>query len=1081
MKEKGYYRYPTIFQDQIVFVADDDLWQVSLTGGMANRLTTSRGLATTPVFSPDGRKLAFASSDEGALEVCLFDFQGGELQRLSYLGATAMVCAWTEKGIYFSAPAGQFLGVSTLWHVDAQGGVATPLNKGPCQNIDFNRQGAGSVIQRQGYREFGYWKRYRGGTAGEIWIDLKGDGHFNRLLDLKSNLAKPLWLQGRIYFSSDHEGIGNLYSCTPQGTDLRRHTHHHDYYVRNQSTDGNKIVYHAGADLYVYDPLTDRSNLVPIRFTSPAMQRQRKWVQGSDNLYHYSLHPKGQHIASTHRGKLLTYNAFEGPVLALSAEDGSRYRLCAWLKDGKRLIASHDHQHQDILEIFDAETGQSLKKSPLLDLGRLTQLKVNPQTDHVAMINHRAEVMVVCLDTWRIHKIDRSAHGDIMGMDWSPDGLWLAYDCTLDRRLTAIKMFGLKSREIHQITAPVLKDHSPTFDPEGKYLYFLSLREFTPTYDTLHFDLGFLAGMRPHLITLREDVPHPFIQGYQINSETADDTDDESKEASKESSPKEEEVEPLVIDFDGIQERLIALPIEPGHFSHPTALKGKLVYLSHPLVEADPEEDEHDESPVALEVFDLDTKKTDEFLQHVDSYDVSLDRKYMIYEAHKRLRLMKVLEKPEENSDGAGRKSGWANLKRLNFMVDPLREWQQIFDEAWRLQKDHFWVEDMADIDWKLVYNRYLPLLSRVCTRRELTDLLWEMHGELGTSHAYVVGGDLKIPPQWSVGFLGARFVYDDRHQCYRVHHLMKGDLWSRQNGSPLAAVGARLKVGDRILAVNGFPLKKGEVIESRLIAKVKQEVLLTVQSDKEKKPRTITVRTVSSQQPMEYRDWVNANRCYVHEKSKGQVGYLHIPDMATDGYSEFHRGFLAECDRPGLVVDGRFNGGGHVSQLLLEKLARRRLGYDMSRWMGAVPYPSDSTHGRLVALVNEFTGSDGDMFASMFKAMKLGPLIGKRTWGGVIGTWVKHSLVDRGYTTQPEYSFWSFQEGWGMENHGVDPDIEVEIMPYDYQVGRDTQLERGVEEVLKILEQYPIAEPDFSKRPTRKLPSRLETLKELK
>lgn len=1059
---QGYYRYPAIFQDKIVFVADDDIWMIS--GNNAQRLTTSRGLATTPIFSPDGTKLAFASSDEGGLEIFTFDLMSGDLKRLTYLGHQLMACTWTQDGIYFSAPHGGYQGVSTIWRVQETGGIASPLYLGPSQNIDFNRHGSGAVLQRHGYREFGYWKRYRGGTTGEIWID-QGDGVYKPLLHLKSNLAKPLWVKGRIYFSSDHEGIGNLYSCTPQGIDIKRHTHHTDYYVRNQATDGHTIVYHGGGDLYRFDPTTDTSTKIEFTFTSPKTQRQRKWVEGDKTVYDYALHSKGQHLASTHRGKLLAYNAFEGPVVSLQ-EDKKRYRLCTWLKDD-RLLVSHDKDHEDVLEIVD-KTMQSFSKSPLLNLGRLTHVRANPHSDHMAFVNHRAEVGIISLKTWTVTQVDRSPHGDISGIDWSPDGQWLAYDCTLDRRRTAIKLFSLEHEKTYQITHPVLRDVSPTFDPEGKYIYFLSYREFQPTYDTLHFDLSFPAGMRPYLITLREDIPHPFIPVHESEGfEEKEDKDD--KEEKEDKDEKQDTPEPLIIDLDTIHERVVALPIEPGHFSHPTALKGKLVYLSHPLVDSD--EDTGDDTGIVLESFDMETQKTEEFIHNIAGYTVSLNRKHLMYQTPERLRIIKALEKPDDNAD-TPKKSGWVNTKRLRFMVDPSQEWEHIFNETWRLQKDHFWVEDMSDVNWEMVYTRYAPLVKRVASRHELTDVLYEMHGELGTSHAYVVGGDVKISPQWRLGFLGARFTYDTHNKCHRIDHLMKGDTWSRKHGSPLAAPGIRAKVGDKILAINGQPINQHEPIEAHLVAKANQDVLVTLEQDKIL--RHINVPTLTSQHGIEYRDWVNKNRAYVHEKSQGRVGYIHIPDMGAFGYAEFHRGFLAECDYHGLIVDVRFNGGGHVSSLLLEKLARKRLGYDISRWSGSLPYPTDSTHGRMVGLINEFAGSDGDVFASMFKSMNLGPLIGKRTWGGVIGYWAKHNLIDNGYTTQPEYSLWTYREGWKMENHGVDPDIEIDITPQDYIQGHDPQLDQGLKEVLSILDKDPVTEPDFSEKPKLTLPQAL-------
>jgi len=394
-----------------------------------------------------------------------------------------------------------------------------------------------------------------------------------------------------------------------------------------------------------------------------------------------------------------------------------------------------------------------------------------------------------------------------------------------------------------------------------------------------------------------------------------------------------------------------------------------------------------------------------------------------------------------------------------------------MFSEAWRLQRDYFWVEDMSDIDWKKVYKRYYPLLDRIASRPEFADLVWEMQGELGTSHAYEFGGDYKQRPIYGMGKLGADFEYDKRRKAYRIAHIVNGDSWDSKVVPPLKKPGLEIEEGMYLKAINGIKLDQSNSPERVLVNFSNQEVQLTVTDKSGKTRKNVSVKTVNNDTWLRYREWVEMKKEYVHKQSKGKVGYIHIPDMMAVGYAEFHRHFLTEYDYDGIIVDVRYNGGGHVSQLLLEKLARKRIGYDLTRWFDYSPYPESSLKGPVVALTNEYAGSDGDIFSHSFKLMKLGKLVGKRTWGGVIGIWPRNSLVDGGLTTQPEMSFWFKDVGWGVENYGTDPDIEVDMKPQDYVKGKDPQLDKALEVVIADMKKFDYVKPDFVNRPKLTLP----------
>jgi tricorn protease len=391
-----------------------------------------------------------------------------------------------------------------------------------------------------------------------------------------------------------------------------------------------------------------------------------------------------------------------------------------------------------------------------------------------------------------------------------------------------------------------------------------------------------------------------------------------------------------------------------------------------------------------------------------------------------------------------------------------------MFAEAWRLQREHFWTEDMSGIDWGAIYEQYAPLVERVSSRSELSDLFWEVQGELGTSHAYEIGGEYRQRPHYSQGFLGVDWSYDAENVRYRIAHIVQGDSADSKATSPLTSPGLNVHAGDAVIAINGQRVGPNRSPQELLVNQANNEVQLTIEDATSKETRVITVKALSDEHPARYREWVENNRHIVHEKSQGRVGYVHIPDMGGEGFAEFHRSYLTEYDYPGLLIDVRHNRGGHVSGLLLEKLARRRIGYNFPRWGQPTPYPDESPRGPMVALADENSASDGDIFSHSFKLMGLGPLIGKRTWGGVIGISPQHALVDGTRTTQPEYAFWFKDVGWNVENYGTDPDIEVDIAPQDFVNKVDPQLDRAIAEALRLIEEMPALEPKPEERPRK-------------
>ena len=1074
MTHAGYYRFPTIHGDRIVFVSDDDLWSVGDTGGIPCRLTANRGSVSHPALSPTGDSIAFTGEEDGDREVYVVSARGGEHRRVTFLGSHSVVAGWGRDGqtiIFSSNHRMPFVRTSWLHEVDADGGLPRRLELGPAQRISFGPDGA-TVLGRY-LADPAARKRYRGGRVGQLWIDRTGEGDYRRLIALDGNFDRPMWVGSRIYFLCDHEGIGNLYSCEPTGEDLRRHTHHGDFYARGASSDGSRIVYHAGADLFVYDPKTEQSSRLEIDFRSPRLQRTRTYVDTGRYLEAYQPHPRGHSVALTARGRTFSMPNWEHAAIQLGIAKGVRHRLARWLPDGERVVAVSDARGEEGFEIHSAvESHDPIEVTTDIDVGHVEALEVSPVADRIVISNHRRELIVGDLTTGEFRVIDRSEHHPTTGVSWSPDGRYVTYDSTRTLTTSIIRIADVDRGTVHDVTSGDFLDRNPRFSPDGRYLFFLSDRDYDPVYDAIYFNLSFPRSTRPYLITLREDVPNPFIPvphaPESFRDRLLEKTEPEARAAE------------AAIDFDGIARRIVAFPVEEGIYEQVWGIEDAVLFSTFP-VQGSLGRNWWSEGPPpadgVLEIYDFKQHEKTTLVNGITDFQVAHDNRTVMYRAGDRLRSIPAQGANEPDArksakDAPGRESGWLDLGRVKVEVDPAGEWKQMFREAWRLQRNHFWVEDLSGVDWDLVYERYVPLTERVSTRGELADLLWELQGELGTSHAYEFLGDYGRKPDHRQGHLGVDMTYDPATNGFEITRLYPGDVWSEKASSPLARVGVNVVEGDRILGIGGRKVGPSTTPEELLVNHAGDDVMVRLLPKGGGAPRTVCVRTLKSEVPLRYRHWVEANRDTVHTRTGGRVGYVHIPDMGPNGFSEFHRYFLTEWQRDGLIVDVRFNGGGHVSQLLLEKLSRKAIGFKFPRYGKYRTYPENAPCGPLVGITNESAGSDGDIFTHSFRVHRLGPMIGTRTWGGVIGIWPRRSLVDGGLTTQPEYASWFYDVEWGIENHGAEVDIEVDIRPQDYAAGVDPQLDRAIAECLRLLEEQPPEVPEPGPRPQLPLPS---------
>ncbi|HUR50302.1 MAG TPA: PDZ domain-containing protein [Acidimicrobiales bacterium] len=1017
---RPYLRHPSIAGDTIAFVAEDDVWVASI-GGRARRLTAADGVASFPRFSPDGSQVAFSRQDSCCTEVYVVDTQGGEPIRLTWLGGLAFARGWLPDGrVVFTSDVEQpFRQVYALHAVPAEGGPVEPLRLGPARDIATDSDG--TVVVGRNTADPARWKRYRGGQGGRLWVDGRGTGRFKAVLHDLPNVAAPMILEGRVWFLSDHEGTGNLYSARRDGGDLRRHTDHADFYARWASTDGERIVYQCAGDLWLHDPKAGNSAPLDVDVAVAGRRRRSRRAKAADSFTRaartptYDLSHDGRRAAVEVRGQVADFGVSRGAVRV--TRGAGRRRLPRFLPDGSLLVVGDNSLELD---------GRVISLS-----GRPAEVVVSPTGSHAAVATHEHELLLVDLLNGKAESVERSDHGAIGGPSFSPDGAWLSYTtATAGAFIRQLRLREISTGRTGEVGRAEFGDSRPSFDPTGRYLWFLSARGFAPVADEMGFELHFPRPVRPFVVTLRASDPDPF------HPDTSHpDT----------SHPDITAVDPVQIDLDGIEDRVRAVPVPAGRYSQLVAVRGGVVLRSDPI-----------EGQLDFTLVGTDVPAPSEILlvtigdgaSHTLAADVtdftsSADREHLLIRKGRSLQRLEVGVSPGPPVD--------LDLDRVTAPVDPRQEWRQIFDEAWELMSRFFWTEDMGGVDWTAIQARWEPMVDRLGSRSDLSDVIWEMYGELGVSHAYEFGGDHDLPHGEPLGSLGADVIWDGR--AWSIERLLEGDPWDPDRSSPLRGPGIEVRAGDRMLEVAGQGVGAELSPRAALAGLAGRDV--SVRLSRGRRNWDVELTALRDERALRYRDWVIRNRRRVHESTSGRCGYVHVPNMGNPGFAEFHRAFYAELGRDALIVDVRFNEGGYVSTLLLEKLLRRRLGWMEYRWQGAQPYPRQAVSGLIVGLCNEYTGSDGDLFSHAFRMHDIGPLVGTRTWGGVIGIDVKELHADGTLTAQPELAHWFPDVGWDLEGTGAEPTHPVDVQPTDEAAGLDRQLEEALRLVAKDLKRH--------------------------
>ncbi|GHE84044.1 S41 family peptidase [Streptomyces fumanus] len=1053
----AYLRFPHPHGESVAFTAEDDVWLAPLDGGRAWRVSADHTPVTQPRISPDGTTVAWTSTRDGAPEVHTAPVDGGPARRLTYWGnAKTQVRGWTPDGRVLVITAHGQAALRRTWAraVPLDGGPAETLPYGPVGDVAFGP--ATVLLSAPMGREAAWWKRYRGGTAGKLWIDTAGDGEFARLHeDLDGNIEYPLWVGDRLAFLSDHEGTGALYSSLADGSGLRRHTPLGGFYARHAATDGTRVVYSSAGELWVLDDLDGAEpRRLDVRLGGPRTDLQPFPVNAARWFGSASPDHTGRGSAVAVRGAVHWVTHRSGPARALAAQPGVRARLPrAFRADGEEwAVWVTDAEGEDALEFAPATglpPGATPRRLATGRLGRVLGLAMAPDGSRAAVAAHDGRVLLVERETGEVREVDRSEHGDVSGLVFSPDSAWLAWSHPGPRPLSQLKLAHTTDLSVTEATPLRFQDYAPAFTLDGKHLAFLSARSFDPVYDEHVFDLAFVEGVRPYLITLAATTPSPFgPQRHGRPFETAD----------REETPEGEGAPTTRVDLEGLADRIVPFPVEAARYSHLRAAKDGVLWLRHPVAgvlgasRATPDDPD---PKTELERFDLVQQRVEHLAGDADHFAVTGDGKRVLLWTDGRLKVVPSDRRASGDEDSDGNIT--VDLSRVRRTIDPVAEWRQMYEETGRVMRDQFWRPDMSGVDWDGVLDRYRPVLDRVATHDDLVDLLWEVQGELGTSHAYVVprgghGGARQ-------GLLGADI---SRHQdgTWRVDRVLPSETSDPDARSPLAAPGVAIRAGDAIVAVGGQAVDPVTGPGPLLVGTAGKPVELTVLPAGGGEPRHAVVVPVADEEPLRYHAWVADRRAYVHERSGGRLGYLHVPDMQAPGWAQIHRDLRIEVAREGLVVDVRENRGGHTSQLVVEKLARRIVGWDLPRGMRPTSYPQDAPRGPVVAVANEFSGSDGDIVNAAIKALGLGPVVGTRTWGGVVGIDSRYRLVDGTLVTQPKYAFWLEGYGWNVENHGVDPDVEVPHRPQDHAAGKDPQLDEAIRLALETLETAPAKTP---------------------
>jgi tricorn protease len=1072
-------RFPDIHGDRVVFTHAGDLWTAPATGGTAVRLTAHPGLELFAKFSPDGQWIAFTGQYDGDEQVYVIPTAGGEPRQLTFYPARGplpprwgydnQVYGWTPDGkavLFRSERDAWDLGGTRLYTVPVEGGLPTALPMPLSGAGDFSPNGR-QIVYSPLFRDFRAWKRYQGGWAEDLWVfDLATHDARNITNNVRTD-RDPMWVGDRIYFASDRTGTLNLYSVKPDGSDLTELTHSTTWDVRWPSADeAGRIVYELDGELHVFDTGTRADRKLDILVPDDGLAARPHHQSVARFVEDVALSPNGTRALFTARGDVFTVPAEHGPTRNLTHSSSAHDKAARWSPDGRRIAFISDMSGEEELYLVDQDgSGQPERLTTNGDMMRYPPVW-SPDGKYLAFADKAGRLWNLEIATKRLTEVAHDSGGRVSDQSWSPDSRWLAFSLSHASGFRSIYIWGVGDRAPHQVTDNLSDSREPVFDRDGKYLFFLSDHEYAPQISASEWDYATDRMTGIFALALRKDVPPPFPpRSDEVKTDTgaaAAPAGPGGRRAGADTgraSPRGAPA-PVTIDFDGLADRIAPVPVPADNYSGLEAVKGNLLYVRRPAFYYGRSAD----AQPALIVFNLEDRKPTTLAENVRGYALSPDGSKVLVRQGNAYNLY------DAGPKGAASKKT-VSTAGLQADIVPRQEWAQIFDEVWRRYRDFFYVANMNGYDWKALHDRYQPLLRYVGHRSDLDYILSEMIAELSNSHTYISGGDYDIPDRPEVALPGARFALDPASGRYRIATIFQGGNAEAEYRAPLTAIGVDARVGDYVLAIDGEDLKAPDNPYRMLRYKADHPVTLTLNARPSPDgARQVAFQPITSETKLVYLAWVTANWRKVDSMTHGRVGYLHLPDMGAEGISEFIKWYYPQIRREGLIIDVRGNGGGNVSSMVIERLSHQLLATGFSRNSEyASTYPRGPVfYGSLVSLLNETSASDGDIFPAMFKQAGLGPLIGKRSWGGVIGITSHGPLIDGGQVNVPEFGFASVDGRWIIEGHGVDPDIEVDNDPRSVIAGRDPQLERGVAEVFRLMQEHPRRLPERPAAPNK-------------
>ncbi len=1121
-------RFPDVSRDKVAFSYGGDLWLVSREGGVAQRITSHPGQELFAKFSPDGKWIAFTGQYDRNHNVYIMPAEGGDPKQLTFhpggdhlnerMGIHNQVITWTpdSRRIVFLTRRDTFNGwFGRLYSVGIDGGQpeALPLDKGGLTS--FSPDG-NSIAYNRIFRNFRTWKRYTGGMAQDIWIyDLKAN-HIEQMPHTEWTDTFPMWHGDTIYFDSDRgpEHRLNLYSYSLTTHEIKQLTHFTDFDVNWPSLGPDAIVFENAGYLYLFDLNTQQAHKLTIYVPGDRDLARKHWANVSKVITDFDISPDGKRAVFSARGDIFTVPAKEGSIRNLTRTPGIREKYAAWSPDGRWVAYMSDRTGEDELYIAPQDgLGQEQRITSDGKVFRLPPVWA-PDSKMLLFADKNVRLFYVDINDKKPVQIDQGKYADLTDYNWSPDSDWVAYSKAGENHNGVIYLYGLADRKITAVTTDANDSSAPYFDPEGKYLYFLSNRDFNEVLGVYDFEFANPKAGRVYVATLRADEPSPFpplsdevtinqppdvlltpAPGTPPPSQKPPETPPKKTKPPTASKPEAGAAEPkpaaetekeekpgtrpalknFRIDLDGIQNRIVALPIPPGNLQTLSAAKGVIFYISAPVQGLSGPLP--GETP-AVHAYDLKDRKDHIFLEGADQYALSFDGKKLLYGTPKGgegategeggehsygIVDVKVPEGEKESEPKPLVHAGEGALKldAMRMEVDPPAEWKQIFNEVWRQQRDYFYEPAMNGVDWQQQHDKYQQLLPYVADRLSLTYVLGELIGELSNSHTYVGGGDYPEIDTVNVGLLGADLEPDPKSGMYRLAKIYPGENWNRNLRSPLTEPGVMVKEGDYLLAVNGRSLRVPQNPDELFVNTVNQATTLSINSKPtEQGAHNVVVRPIPSEFGLHELNWIETNRRKVEQASGGRIGYVYLPDMSASGLNEFVKQYFPQIRKEGMIFDVRYNGGGFVDQIIFERLRRVLAGMESARNWNAGTLPDNVFYGHMACVTNHYAASDGDFFSYFFKAYKLGPLVGERTWGGVRGIRGEIPLIDGGYITRPEFSLYSLDSKWLIENRGVAPDIEVDNRPDLVREGHDPQLEKAIELVMKEIQEHPMKLP---------------------